>query len=196
MAKIKNNINNTKKDIVLKNAAILFRKKGFKATSLRELADTMGIEAPSLYNHINSKAELLHNICFGVANDFMTNLQAVIATKESAVEKIAMLIRFHILKIYSDFDNVFVANHEWKQLSKKDLSAFITQRKDYENCVIEIIHTGQKNKQMKLLNAKIMVLTILSAVRGLEILQSHKNNFSLEELQDNMVEQLLNGIVK
>lgn len=79
---------------------------------------------------------------------------------------------------------------------QKDLSAFITQRKDYENCVIEIIHTGQKNKQMKLLNAKIMVLTILSAVRGLEILQSHKNNFSLEELQDNMVEQLLNGIVK
>jgi TetR/AcrR family transcriptional regulator, cholesterol catabolism regulator len=41
MAKIKTHTNGTKKDVILKNASSLFRTNGFRATSLRELADTM-----------------------------------------------------------------------------------------------------------------------------------------------------------
>ena len=76
MAKIKSTANGTKKDAIIKKAAALFRNKGFKATSMRELAEKIGVEAPSLYNHIGSKSELLQAICFKVAEDFTLHLQA------------------------------------------------------------------------------------------------------------------------
>lgn len=196
MAKIKTLANGTKKDVILKNASALFRKKGFKATSLRELAETMDIEAPSLYNHIDSKAALLEEICFGVAKDFTEYMNTIIGSKESAVDKLSKVIRFHIQKIYTDFDNVFVSNHEWKQLSKKQLVEFLIQRKAYEIAFIEIINEGIKKKLFKTLHPQITVLTILSAVRGLEFLHSHKNEFSIEILEENMVQHLLTGIIK
>ncbi len=196
MAKIKALANGTKKDVILKNASALFRKKGFKATSLRELAETMDIEAPSLYNHIDSKAALLEEICFGVAKDFTEYMNLIIGSNENAVLKLTKLIRFHIQKIYTNFDNVFVSNHEWKQLSKKQLVEFLIQRKAYENSFIEIINEGIKKKLFKTLHPQITVLTILSAVRGLEFLHSHKSEFSIEILEENMVQHLLTGIIK
>jgi TetR/AcrR family transcriptional regulator, cholesterol catabolism regulator len=196
MAKIKTLANGTKKEVILKNASALFRKKGFKATSLRELAETMNIEAPSLYNHIDSKAALLEEICFGVAKDFTEYMNTIIGSKESVVDKLSKLIRFHIQKVYTDFDNVFVSNHEWKQLSKKQLVEFLIQRKAYENAFVEIINEGVKKKLFQTLHPQITVLTILSAVRGLEFLHSHKNEFSIEILEENMVQHLLTGIIK
>ena len=196
MAKIKTQINGTKKEVILANAASLFRKKGFKATSLRELADTMGIEAPSLYNHISSKAELLQDICFNVGKDFTTYLEEMVSAKINPEEKLKKLIQFHIQKIYTDFDNVFVSNHEWKHLQKKQLGDFLKQRKTYENKFISIVEDGINLKLFKQLNPQIVVLTILSAVRGIEFLHSHINEISINTLEENMVQHLLTGITK
>jgi TetR/AcrR family transcriptional regulator, cholesterol catabolism regulator len=196
MAKIKVLANGTKKDIILKNAAALFRKKGFTATSVRELAESLGIEAPSLYNHIGSKVELLEEICFAVAEDYTANMNIIIDSKETAAQKMEAIIRFHVRKLSLDFDRVFVSDHEWKQLPKKKLEEFLMYRRNYEKHIIEIITDGIDKKIFKNLLPNITVLTILSAVRGLELRQKHKNEFTIEQLEDNMVQHLLNGIIK
>src|ERR1700712_2957515 len=146
MAKIKALLNGTKKDIILKNAAELFRRKGFRASSVRELAESLGIEAPSLYNHIGSKGELLQHICFAVAADFTLNMQQVLSAKQNAAEKTAALIRFHIQKMYTDFDKVYVSDNEWQQLQKKQADDFLAQRRAYENSLTEIIQQGVDKK--------------------------------------------------
>ncbi len=196
MAKIKVESNSTIKDIILINAAELFRKKGFAAASVRELAESLGIEAPSLYNHIGSKAELLQEICFDVSKDYTAHMAAVMNAQKNAIEKTAEIIRFHVRKLSTDFDKVFVSEHEWKRLPQKHLETFLAQRKVYETNMIEIIKEGIEKKLFKKLLPSIAVLAILSAVRGLELRQRHKNEFTVEELEDTMVQHLLHGIIK
>src|SRR5438045_1841485 len=64
MAKILTGKNNTKKDVIIQKAALLFKSKSYTSASMRELGVELGVEAPSLYNHIGSKSELLQAICF------------------------------------------------------------------------------------------------------------------------------------
>jgi TetR/AcrR family transcriptional regulator, cholesterol catabolism regulator len=196
MAKIIVQKDGSKKEIILTHAAELFRKKGFSAASVRELAESMGIEAPSLYNHIGSKAELLQEICFEVATDYTTHMTGVLNSTLSPSEKIANIIRFHVRKLSTDFDKVFVSEHEWKRLPQNYLEQFLAQRKAYEKNMIGIIEEGIEQKLFKKLFPSIVVLAILSAVRGLELRQRHKSEFTIEQLEDNMVQHLLHGIIK
>jgi AcrR family transcriptional regulator len=96
MARIKTDNNLTRKEVIVTKAANLFREKGFKAASMRDLAEAVGVEAASLYNHIKSKTELLHELCFSVANRFLHKIDEVELEKTGSVEKIEKLLRFHI----------------------------------------------------------------------------------------------------
>jgi TetR/AcrR family transcriptional regulator, cholesterol catabolism regulator len=194
MAKIKASRNGTKKDVITQKAASLFRKKGFAASSMRELADNIGVEASSLYNHIGSKSEILSSICFTIANSFNMQLAEVELMDVSAVAKLENLIRFHIHMMLDNFDEVYVANHEWKQLEEPYLSNFLNQRKIYETRLADIIQDGTSNGTIKNINPHVIVLIILSAVRGLEFWQRHKKDITGHALADNMVNHLLNGI--
>jgi TetR/AcrR family transcriptional regulator, cholesterol catabolism regulator len=196
MAKIKSGKNASKKDIIIKKAALLFRTKGFNAASMRELAEAVGVEAPSLYNHIGSKSELLQAICFKVANEFTTQLDETENINTGITNKIELIIRFHINMMLEEFDEVFVANHEWKHLQEPFLSNFLNQRRGYEKKLVTLIEEGIKKKELKNINPYVAVLTLLSAVRGLEFWQRHKKNISTKVLEDDMVAHLLNGIIK
>lgn len=196
MARIAIKKNISRKDVILKKAASLFRQKGFAASSMRELADMVGVEAPSLYNHFGSKNEMLQAICFRVANAFNEHLHQVRASGENHAGKIEQVIRFHIRILLDSFDEVYVANHEWKQLEDPFLSNFLQQRKTYENIMASMIEDGIKAKEFRKLNSHLAVLTILFAVRGVEAWLRHRKNIKEEDLENNIIEQLLHGIIK
>lgn len=196
MAKIKPGKNASKKDVITQKAAALFKIKGFSSASMRELADAVGVEAPSLYNHIGSKSEILQTICFKVANAFSIYLDTIENTVGSSTVRLENIIRFHIRMMLNNFDEVYVANHEWKHLKEPYLSNFLIQRRGYEKRLINLMETGIAAKEFKTANPYVAVLTILSAVRGLEFWQQHKKNISSQVLEDDMVNHLLNGIIK
>ena len=66
MTENKNKINvtgeKTTKERIFKAAIDLFAQKGFDATSMREIAEAVGIKKASLYSHYNSKDEILEKI--------------------------------------------------------------------------------------------------------------------------------------
>ena len=194
MARIITSKNKTKKEVITSKAALLFRKKGFAGTSMRELAELIGVEASSLYNHIGSKHELLQTICFSVANDFTAHLQEVLSQSKSLQNKLEQIIRFHIRIMLDRYDEVFVANHEWKQLQDPYLSNFLHQRKSYETQLVLLVEQGVKEKVFSTLKPQVAVLTLLSALRGIEYW--HSKSIDVKTLEQNMVQQLLHGILK
>jgi len=196
MAKIKPGKNASKRDVIIKKASSLFKTKGFNAASMRELAEAVGVEAPSLYNHIGSKSELLQTICFKVASEFTTQLDKTENNSLGIIDKIELIIRFHITMMLDEFDEVFVANHEWKHLQDPFLSNFLNQRRSYEKRLVALIEEGIAKKELKNINPYVAVLTFLSAVRGLEFWQRHKKNISTKILEDDMVTHLLKGMTK
>lgn len=196
MAKILTEKNASKKDVIILHAASLFKQKSYTASSMRELADMVGVEAPSLYNHIGSKSELLQAICFKVGNEFIEQISIIKNGPGTVTDKIRAIIRFHIEMMLENMDEVYVANHEWKHLAEPYLSDFLAIRRNYEKSLVTLVETGIEKKEIKPINPYVAVLTILSAVRGLEFWQRNKKNIPSQVLEDDMVEHLLNGIVR
>ena len=195
MARINPGRHLTKKELIIQKASALFRVRGFNTASMRDLAVAVGVEAPSLYNHIGSKTELLQAICFKIAGEFTAQLEKTENTNSTSLSKLEKIIRFHIHMMWEEFDAVFVANHDWKHLNEPSLSNFLNQRRNYEKKLVTLIETGIRQKEFKKANPYVTVLTILSAVRGLEFWLQHRKKFSPLELETDMVNHLLKGMI-
>jgi AcrR family transcriptional regulator len=196
MAKIKAIGTGTKKETIIKEAAVLFRVKGYRASSMRELALKLGVEAPSLYNHIGGKSELLQLICKKVDNDFTEHLNEVAESENPVAKKLELLIRFHINQMLQSFNEVYVANHEWKHLEEPFLNRFLLDRRNYKNRMELLVAEGIEKKELADIHPQVAVLLILSAVRGVEFWHRQKRDISPAALENNMVKHLLTGLNK
>ncbi|UOQ77701.1 TetR/AcrR family transcriptional regulator [Hymenobacter sp. 5516J-16] len=183
-----------KRQLILEEAAKLFKQKGFGGTSMRDLAGEVGIEAASMYNHIKSKDEILELICFRVSSTYISQLAEIEATQAPYVEKIKSLIRLHIRLMIEDGAAVSVANHDWKYLPEPALTAFKDARKQYEKGFAALIEQGIAAGEFQPVNVSVALFTILSAVRWVELWYRPGRELSAEELEANIVTMLLTGL--
>ncbi|MCX6204725.1 MAG: TetR/AcrR family transcriptional regulator [Bacteroidetes bacterium] len=195
MARIKTENNLTRKEVIVSKAATLFREKGFKAASMRDLAEAVGVEAASLYNHIKSKTEILHELCFSVANRFLHKIDEVEAEQSGSVAKIEKLLRFHINEMIHHYEEVYVSDREWKHLSDPYLSNFQNQRRIYRKRFAAIIETGIYKNEIKKIDAPTAVLIMLHAISGIESWHRSTQKITAEELEENMISILVGGLV-
>ncbi|HVK47714.1 MAG TPA: TetR/AcrR family transcriptional regulator [Pseudobacter sp.] len=196
MAKIKSNRTSTRKDVIISKAAILFREKGYSATSMRDLAEHVGVEAASLYNHISSKAEILQEICFRVATNFMSHIEEVEQSKRTEIEKIEAILRYHIRMMVERYEEVYVSDREWKHLTDPYLSNMQGQRRAYRQRIGKIIEDGIQKGEFKKIDAPTAVLIMLHAVSGIESWHRSKRKIEGDQLENSMVEILVGGLQK
>src|SRR6059058_1243761 len=149
MAKIKSGKNGTKKEVIIDKATRLFMEKGFGSASMRDLAEHVGVEAASLYNHIQSKSEILQEICFEVANAFMSKIEEVDNNEKTALKKIEVLLRFHVQQMVNEYEKVYVSDREWKYLSDPYLSNYQAQRRTYRKRMASMIKMGFREMKLK-----------------------------------------------
>lgn len=196
MARIQTDKDVSRKEVILKASAKLFREKGFKAASMRDLAVKVGVEAASLYNHIRSKAELLHDICFNVANIFFEHINAVEALNTTPINKLETLLRFHIRQMIENFEEVYVSDREWRYLADPYLSNFQNQRRSYRKRFASIIQDGIEQGQINKIDSSTAVLVLLHAISGIDSWHRSTHKVSGEELEENIVTILIEGLKK
>jgi TetR/AcrR family transcriptional regulator, cholesterol catabolism regulator len=196
MARIQTDKDVSRKEVIIKASAKLFREKGYKAASMRDLAVKVGVEAASLYNHIRSKAELLHDICFNVANIFFEHMNEVESTQATPIEKLEKLLRFHIKQMLENFEEVYVSDREWRYLADPYLSNFQNQRRSYRKRFASIIQQGIEQGQINKIDASTAVLVLLHAISGIDSWHRSTHKVSGEELEENIVTILIQGLQK
>lgn len=196
MARIKTDKDVTRREVITKAAASLFREKGYKAASMRDLAVKVGVEAASLYNHIRSKTELLHDVCFNIANLYWEHMGQVETSHATTPEKVERLLRFHIHQMVDNYEEVYVSDREWRHLAEPYLSNYKNQRRNYRKRFAAIIERGIEQGEFKQIDAPTAVLIMLHAVSGIDSWHRSREKISAESLEENMVTLLIEGLRK
>jgi len=183
-----------KRELILAEAAKLFKDRGYSGTSMRDLAGQVGMEAASMYNHIKSKDELLDTICFRISDTYISQLTEIEATPSRYADKLRALVRLHIRLMVEDGAAVSVANHDWKYLPEPRLSEFKQARKTYERGFAALIEAGIAAGELRSVSVSVALFTMLSAVRWVELWYRPGRGISAEELESNIITVLLGGL--
>lgn len=103
-----------KKTQILKAAVRLVSQKGYKETTMRDIAKKIGVTAPALYNFIGKKEEILVWLAEGLYEKFKENYETSRNSSLNPLEKFNEFLSLHLASIYDDFDYFQTALRYWK----------------------------------------------------------------------------------
>jgi TetR/AcrR family transcriptional regulator, cholesterol catabolism regulator len=190
-------VNLSRKEQVIRKAAELFREKGYAASSMRDLAQKLGIEAASLYSHIKSKEEILHSLCFDMASEFRKSLVEVEKLNVSASERLRLGIIGHVEVMAKDLTASAVFMNEHRHLSQPFLRDFLLLRINYINRFKAMIELGVKNGEFKsTINTKLAVMTLFSSLNWMPQWYDPGSVIQPKELGQQLSDMLVNGLKK
>jgi AcrR family transcriptional regulator len=124
-------------------AVALFSRKGYAATSIREVAALLGIQKASLYYHIQSKEDLLDLVCKSSLEQIRRDVEAAIAGVRDPLERVRTLIRAHVESLARDVAKHSVTLTEMHTLSPARLSQVVALRNAYEDRVRSALQNAQ-----------------------------------------------------
>lgn len=194
MAKIKTGENNSKREIIIVQAAKLFKEKGYKAASMRELATAVGVEAASLYNHIQSKNDLLNAICINVANRYTSHIDDIENEHSTVIAKFEKLLRFHVKEMMVNYEEVYVTDHDWRNMEEPHLSEYREMRRNYRKRFAAIVQQGIDQKEIKPIDANTIVMISINAIAAVDQWHRIIHKVNSDDLEDNIVTILADGI--
>lgn len=190
-------VNLTRKEQVIRKAAELFREKGYAASSMRDLAQKLGIEAASLYSHIKSKEEILQSLCFDMATEFRKSLDEVERQKGPASEKLRRGIVGHIQVMAKDLTASAVFMNEHRHMSQPFLREFLLLRINYINRFKDIIEEGINSGEFKdSIDKKLAVMTLFSSLNWMPQWYDPHGNIVPIDLGQKLADMLVNGMKK
>jgi AcrR family transcriptional regulator len=184
-----------RKSEIIHISAKLFRERGYKAVSMRDIAKSLDIKAASLYNHIHSKQEILSLLIINIAEEFTRAMNSLQNSNETAIESLKKFIDFHIEITLRNPDAIACLNNDWMHLDKEHRIYYIKMRDEYEENVRMIVKKGINTGEIKQHNIEIIVFSMLSTLRTFYLWYGRKMNLNPTEFKESLTHVLLNGIV-
>jgi AcrR family transcriptional regulator len=183
----------TRKDEIIITASKLFKEKGYSAVTMRDLATAMGMKAASLYNHINSKQEILKAIIISIAEEFTNGMNTIIISEASSIEKLKRIVTLHVNITSNNTNGMASLNNDWMHLEDQ-LEYYLQLRNEYETNFLNIIKEGISSSELKHNNPEIIMFSMLSTLRSLYLWIPKKEDLNANDLANSLSEVLIEGI--
>ena len=135
-------MNGTRRGEIEDAAKRLFARRGYHATSVRDIAAALDLQGGSLYAHIASKEDVLWELVSRAAEGFVRRAAAVERAEPDPRRRLERLVEEHVAVITGDPDNAAVFHHEWRFLPPERRAAIAVQRRAYEGFFRRAIEEG------------------------------------------------------
>lgn len=183
-----------RKEQINRVAARLFRAQGFHGTSVRDIAEGVGIQGGSLYAHVDSKDDMLWDIVNASANRFFSALGPIVESDGEIVRKIREAIIAHVGVITDDLDAAAVYTTEWRHLTGDRREAFARRRDEYETLFRTLVDQGIREGFLAAVDEACGTLFVLSALNYVYIWYRPEGRLSPADVAVMMANFIFDGL--
>jgi AcrR family transcriptional regulator len=179
---------------ILAAAARIFREKGYHGTSVRDIAESVGLLKGSLYHYIRSKEDLLARLFEGALEDTIRELEAIAARDTKPSERLRDMVSAYVHAVTANIDAVSLYLREWRSLPAPELARVRARRRAMRVLFEDVIAEGVRTREFAAADAKIAALAILGMCNWLYEWYRPRGRFIADELASMIAEQALRSV--
>lgn len=135
-----------RRDDLVRLAAEIFARKGFQATTVREIAREAGILSGSLYHHFDSKESILDEVLSAFLEDLTRRYRAAVAAGGEPREVLATMVRIGFEALEPHRAAITVLQNDWSYLRSLPGDRFgyvVAAEDEIERMWVDQIKRGQ-----------------------------------------------------
>lgn len=151
-----------KRQEIIDIAAKLFSEKGYAATGIVEIGDTVGLAKGALYYYIKSKENLLVEIQERVLDPLLAAAAKIQDLDASPVVKLRLLSEELLTVIFERLDHIWVYEHDYRQLTGDNLTRMLARRHEFETVVRQFLINAMDDGSFVKANPSLVVLQFLN----------------------------------
>jgi AcrR family transcriptional regulator len=131
-------------------AGELFAEKGFRATTVREIADAAGILSGSLYHHFDSKESIGDEILSGFLDDVLAGYRAAADGTDDPRVAIEQIVRSSTATLSKHRAALTMLQNDWSYFSAQPRFAYLRKAmKEIEQIWIDQLERGKETGQFR-----------------------------------------------
>jgi AcrR family transcriptional regulator len=185
----------TRRQQIENAASVLFRERGYAATSVRDIAQVLNLQGASLYAHVASKEDLLWSIVERAADRFESAVAPIAAAETHAPQRLRVMVRAHIGVVTDDLGNAVSFLGEWRFLSPDRRTEVASRRRRYEGRFREVIAQGVASGDFAAgTDPRLAATWMLSALNGIAVWYHPDGDLTPEAIADRYADLLLGGL--
>ena len=154
------------RDTVIDAACALFADRGYRGTSMKDIAEVLGVSAPGLYNHVASKQEILHAIMDKAMDRAIAALDAALAGVDDVSEQLRRATESLVLDFLRYPAEVTVCKNEVRNLEPANRLAIVAKRDQYGARVRGIIERGHRGGRFRTRTPQLAAFAVLEMGNG------------------------------
>ena len=151
---------------VIEAACALFADRGYRGTSMKDIAEVLGVSAPGLYNHVTSKQDILYAIMDKAMDRATTALDEAIAGVEDVSGQLRQATESLVLDFLRYPAEVTVCNNEVRNLDARNRLAIVAKRDQYTARFRRIIERGHRNGRFQTRTPDLAAFAVLEMGNG------------------------------
>ncbi len=186
---------NNKYNQILNIAAKLFAFKGYKATSVREIAEKSGITKATIYHYFSSKEEILFEIMNNAMDEALKDLKKIAQMNIHPIEKLKNSLNFYSKYYVSKQEDLILLVNELNSLNKKYKQVLIEKERIYVNLFKSILNELKEKKLLKDIPLTVIAFTFFGMVHYTIKWYKSSGKIKPEKLSEYFVEIFTKGIL-
>lgn len=171
---------------IVEAAIDLFHRKGYEATSLREVADAVGLKVGSLYNHISSKEELLFGIMQGVMTELIDHTREAMAAEPDPVGRIRAFMRASIHFHATRRKETFIGNSELRSLGGERREQIVALRDEYQQLLADALVAAAETDGIEIDDVQLATFSGIALCASVATWYRPGGRLTLEDLEERL----------
>ena len=172
---------------IIATASRLMSQKGYRGTSLQELADRVRISKSTLFHYFKNKEEILLEVLKISLEEVAGNLDRIVNDTTTSPElKLKLAISNHLALLTKYSYNVNVYLSDIRYLSPKKKREYLSIRKNYESLFEQIIKGIQETDKRNFegMDSKIITFAILGMCNWVSRWFRKGGPFEIQDISD------------
>ena len=181
---------------ILDKARTLFWKKGYLATSMRDIAAAYGCKPANIYNFFPNKEEMLYRVLLDEMEQIIDPIKHIEEDDGTSPEaQLRFVIESHLrLTLSYRRSAKLLFDVALNNLSRAKRKKIVDMRDTYDRIIRKILHRGMAAGCFREVDEKIAGFMIASMITRTRIWYHPKKGISVSDLADFIFEFALRGL--